>query len=195
MAPGIPQKDAKEVPLASPPPRPVIGATAGVKGSFPDDRAAGVAQAFAGVTLARWELAAFARWEIEHDAESNPDANAPSGKLRYSAFGGGVMAGRRQPFGPLVLVGGARAALFGAEQERTGQKRSKGLGAREEEFLDPRLGLYVGCILNESSRVRVRLQVDGDAGLIVHRSELADLGVFPRWNLGISLGAETAVFQ
>lgn len=196
--PAVPLKDAKDAkdpPLASATARPLIGAAAGVKGSFPDDRVAAIAQILAGITLRRWELAAFARWEIEHDAAPKPEANAPPGKLRNSAFGGGVMLGRRQPVGPLVVIGGARAALFAAEQERAGQKKSQGQGAREDAFLDPRLGVYVGCILNESSRVRVRVQVDGDAGLMVHRSEVADLGAFPRWNLGVSLGAETALFQ
>jgi hypothetical protein len=185
--------DTKE----QPPPRStalVLGAGGGVKGSWPNDTVAAVGQIFAGVSFPRWELAGFARWEIEHDAEANADVAAPSGKLRYSALGGGVMAGRRQPLGPVVLIGGARAALFDAEEERI--KRQDGRQGRfqHEEFLDPRLGLYAGCIFVASSRLRVRVQMDGDAGVVVHRSELAELPAFPRWNLGVSLGAETSFF-
>ena len=106
---------------------------------------------------------------------------------------GGVMFGRRQPLGPIVLIGGARAAAFSAEVELAGASASKDMkrdNHRHDEFLDPRVGLYAGCMLSETSRLRVRMQVDGDAGVLVHRTELADMQAFPRWNLGVSLGAE-----
>lgn len=168
----------------------LLGAGAGVKGSWPGDTLAAVSQIFVGVQLSRWELAAFGRWEIEHDAQSD----ASAGRLRFSALGGGAMFGRREALGPLVLLAGARAAVFDAEEERTGQHNERHDGRQHEEFLDPRLGLYAGCIVSESSRLRFRIQIDGDAGLIVHRTELAELPAFPRWNLGLSVGAETAFF-
>jgi hypothetical protein len=168
----------------------LIGAAAGVKESFPNDTVAGVGQIFAGISYAHWELAGFGRWELEHDAEGAMEKTANSGKLRYSAVGGGTMAGRRQAVGPIVLVAGVRAAVFGAEEERTGQREPGRPGKKEAAFLDPRLGLYAGCILTETSRVRLRAQVDGDAGLLVHRDEMAELSPFPRWNLGVSVGAE-----
>ncbi|CAN5925581.1 hypothetical protein BH11MYX4_BH11MYX4_06390 [soil metagenome] len=52
------------------------------------------------------------------------------------------------------------------------------------------LGLYAGVVATESSRLRMRVEVDGDMGVVAHRAEVADPGAFPRWNLGISLGAE-----
>lgn len=172
-------------------PRVLVGAGAGVKASFPNDSVAGVGQIFVGMTLARWELAGFGRWELEHDAHDAESESATKGKLRYSAIGGGAMFGRRQPLGPLVLIGGARAAVYGAEQERVGGPKVDGRSThKSENFLDPRVGLYAGCVVSESSRLRVRVQVDGDLGLVEHRAELADLGTFPRWNVGLSLGAE-----
>ncbi len=172
-------------------PRVLVGAGAGVKASFPNDSVAGVGQIFVGMTYARWELAGFGRWELEHDAHDQESESATKGRLRYSAIGGGTMFGRRQPVGPLVLVGGARTAVYGAEQERAGGPKVDGRSTRKREsFFDPRVGLYAGCVVSESSRLRMRVQVDGDMGLVVHRAELADLGAFPRWNLGLSLGAE-----
>lgn len=169
----------------------LLGAGAGVKGSFPRDALAGVGQVFAGTSFGRWELAAFGRWELEHDAPS--DANVR--RVRYSALGGGGMFGRREPIGPFLLLAGARAAVLAAEEERVGHHEAGREGKVEDSFLDPRLGLYAGCILLESSRVRFRVQVDADAGLVEHRTELAQLPSFPRWNLGISLGAETGLFR
>lgn len=171
-------------------PRVLVGAGAGVKNSWPNDSLTGVGQIFVGMTLAHWEVAAFGRLELEHDADEN-DSVTTASKLRYSAIGGGAMAGRREHVGPLILVGGARAAVYDAELERVAPKTPNAVrAARRDEFLDPRLGLYAGVVATESSRLRVRVEVDGDMGVVVHRAELADLGAFPRWNLGISLGAE-----
>lgn len=161
----------------------LLGAAAGVKQSWPRDTVAAVGQGFVGLSLPRWELAAFGRWEMEHDA-----ANDAGTRLRFSAIGGGAMFGRRETVGPLVLFAGTRAALFDAEEETKHDDRRE--AKHRSEFLDPRLGLYAGCIFAESSRVRFRVQVDGDAGLLVHRSDVAELPAFPRWNLGVSLGAE-----
>ncbi len=139
----------------------------------------------------RLELAAFGRWELEHDAPA--DANARP--LRYSAVGGGAMFGRRESIGPFIVLAGARAAVLAAEEERGGRRDASREAKVSETFLDPRLGLYAGCIFLETSRVRFRVQVDADAGLVQHRTELAELPSFPRWNLGISLGAETGLFR
>ncbi len=182
---------ARGSPLRSEAPRLLLGAGAGVKGSFPRDTLAGVGQVFAGASFARWELAAFGRWELEHDAPS--DANVR--RLRFSAVGGGAMLGRREPVGPFILLAGARAAVLAAEEERVGHHDTGREGKVFDDFLDPRLGLYAGCILLESSRVRFRVEVDADAGLVEHRTEVAELPGFPRWNLGISLGAETGLFR
>ena len=174
-------------------PRVLLGAGAGVKNSWPNDSLTGVGQVFVGMTLTRWEVAAFGRLELEHDADddANQAVTTTVGRLRYSAIGGGAMFGRREHVGPLVLVGGARAAVYDAEVERVAPKTPTRPTPRRDEFLDPRVGLYAGVVATESSRLRVRVQVDGDMGVVVHRAELADLGAFPRWNLGISLGAET----
>jgi hypothetical protein len=169
----------------------LLGAGAGVKGSFPRDALAGVGQLFAGATLARWELAAFGRWELEHDGA----ADASARRLRYSAVGGGAMFGRREVLGPVVVIAGVRAAVLAAEEERVGHKDVPREPKVADSFVDPRLGLYAGCIFAELSRVRFRVQVDADAGVAQHRAELAELPAFPRWNLGISLGAETGLFR
>lgn len=169
----------------------LLGAGAGVKGSFPRDTVAGVGQVFAGASFGRWELAAFGRWELEHDAPA--DANVR--RLRYSAIGGGGMFGRREPIGPFVLIAGTRASVLAGEAERVGHHDALRDGKVSASFLDPRLGVYVGCILLESSRVRLRVQVDADAGLVEQRTAFAELPGFPRWNLGISLGAETGLFR
>jgi hypothetical protein len=183
-----------EVPVPVPPsdaPHLLLGAGAGVKGSFPHDVVAGVGQVFAGASFARWELAAFGRLELEHDAPTDGNER----RLQYSAVGGGAMFGRREPIGPLVLIAGARAAVLAAEEERGGRHDGSGQGKVTDTFLDPRLGLYAGCIFLESSRVRFRVQVDADGGVLQHRAELAELPAFPRWNLGVSLGAETGLFR
>ena len=183
-------KDALERPKVDAP-RVLVGAGAGMKGGWPSDSVTAVGQVYAGMTKAHWELAGFGRWELEHDAHDDSSSASTHGRLRHSAVGGGAMFARRQPVGPLVLVGGARAALYLAEQERAGGPKVAGRSSHEsEEFFDPRLGLYGACVVSESSRLRVRVQVDGDMGLVVHRAELADLGAFPRWNMGLSLGAE-----
>jgi hypothetical protein len=167
----------------------VVGAGAGLKQSWPGDSIAAVAQFYAGAVVARWELGAFGRWEVEHDA-----ATDATGRVRYSAVGGGAMLGRREPIGPFVLLVGARVALFSAEIERVLPREGQRDRKRHDDFLDPRLGLYAGCIFIESPKLRLRVQVDGDAGVVVHRAEYADLGPFPRWNLGVSLGAEAGFF-
>ena len=175
-------------------PRALVGAGAGVKNGWPNDSLTGVGQVFLGMTLTQWEVAAFGRIELEHDADEDDDANGTAtstvGRLRYSAIGGGAMVGRREHVGPLVLVGGARAAVYGAELERVAPRTPNRPAPQRDEFLDPRLGLYAGVVATESSRLRVRVEIDGDMGVVVHRAELAELGAFPRWNLGISLGAE-----
>jgi len=187
-----PPRDALEPPKKVDAPRVLMGAGAGImKGGWPSDSVAAVGQVYAGMTKAHWELAGFGRWELEHDADADSSRASTHGRLRYSAVGGGAMVARRQPVGPLVLIGGARAALYLAEQERAGGPKVAGRSTHEsEEFFDPRLGLYAACVVSESSRLRLRVQVDGDMGLVVHRAELADLGAFPRWNMGLSLGAE-----
>jgi hypothetical protein len=183
-----PAKDAAKLDAKRDVLRPLVGAGAGVKGSFPRDTVSGVGQIFAGMSLEHWELAAFGRWELEHDAP--PEAS--TGHDRFSSIGGGAMFGRREKLGPLVLIAGARAAVFNAEVERHGAHDEAHTGRVDRDFLDPRVGLYVGCILAESSRVRFRTQVDGDAGVLAHRTELAELPTLPRWNLGVSIGAETS---
>ena len=180
-----PAKDAKQTVPRKDSPRLLLGAGVGVEGGWPRDTLGAVGEVFAGMSLARWELAAFGRWEV--DAESD----GSSGRLEVSAIGGGAMFGRRERVGPLVLIGGARAGLFDAEQEvRRGHDWAQKARFRDE-FLDPRFGLYAGCIVSESSLVRFRFQVDADAGLVAHRSELPELPAFPRWHLAVSIGAET----
>jgi hypothetical protein len=198
LAPALATGEAADAPrrVTTAGPSMLLGAGAGVKGSFPRDMLAAVGQVFVGMSLEHWELAAFGRWELEHDARVAPDASARH--LKYSALGGGAMLGRRETVGPLIFVAGTRAAAFAAEEERSGH-HDDGAASKppraEEKFLDPRLGLYAGCIVSESSRVRFRIQVDADAGLVEHRAQLAELPNFPRWNLGISLGAETGLFR
>lgn len=170
----------------------LVGAGGGIKNSLHGDAVAAIGEAFVGVRISRWELAAFGRLESEHAADEDDDAGTRS--LRYAATGAGAMGGVRQPVGPLVLVAGARASLFAAEQER-GSRRDTAPGARiRDRFLDPRIGLYAGCVFAELSRLRFRFQVDGDAGLVDHRAANADVGAVPRWNLAASIGAELAAF-
>lgn len=172
-------------------PRLLVGAAAGAKQSWPGDTVAALGQVFGGFAVLGWEVAAFGRWETEHDGQSD----ARTRRLRYGAIGGGAMVGRREALGPVLLIAGVRAAVFSAEVE---QKAAAGEVAHarkhDDEFVDPRIGLYTACIFAETSAVRMRVQVDGDAGLLVHRAEFASLAPFPRWNLGLSLGAEVGFF-
>jgi hypothetical protein len=165
----------------------LLGVGGGVK-VWPGSPASAVGQVAVAWVHERWELGLIARWEPGDASQT------ATGHLHVSALGGRATLGRREPIGDLVLVFGSSAGVFVAQEDY----KQQGLDDEpnrlkvHDAFVDPRLGAYVGLVVPTSQRFRLRAQVDGEVALSSYTPESAYLTAFPRWNFGLTLGAEAA---
>ncbi|MDB4993222.1 MAG: hypothetical protein JWM74_654, partial [Myxococcaceae bacterium] len=84
--------------------RVLVGVAGGVKGGAPGDGAAALGRVVLGVANEHWEGFAFGRWDLEHAMTA---AAPPGERVTIGSLGAGVLGGRRQPIGSLVLVLGS----------------------------------------------------------------------------------------
>ena len=169
--------------------RVVVGAAGGVKGGARGDGAAALGRVLVGVSNGHWEALAFGRWDVEHTMTA---AARTGDRVSIASMGAGVLGGRRQPIGSLVLVLGSGVGVYSVDQELHVEPGS--LSPKRvvhETFAEPRVDAYFGLIVPASSRLRFRMQLEGQLALLAHASR-ADFPAAPRWTTGITLGAEAA---
>jgi hypothetical protein len=180
-APSIREQDTRA--------RVVIGAAGGVKGGAPGDAVAPLARVVLGVANAHWEAFAFGRWDVEHTMA----ATSPAGEVRLGSIGGGVLGGRRQRLGALVLVLGSGVGVYSSDAELHNEaEHALGHHALHDTFAEPRLDAYLGLVVPASSRLRLRMQVEGELALLRHQPSRPEFPAAPGWTMGLTLGAEAA---
>ncbi len=169
--------------------RVLAGAAGGVKGGAPGDGAAALGRVVVGVANEHWEGFAFGRWDLEHAMT----AATPSGeRATIGSLGAGVIGGRRQPIGSLVLVLGSGLGVYSVDEElHLDPASSRPKHVQHDTFVEPRLDAYFGLVVPVSSRLRFRMQLEGQLALLLHDARM-DFPEAPRWTTGITLGAEAA---
>jgi hypothetical protein len=149
------------------------------------DVASPMGQISAGVAVASWEITGFGRWELEH----HQSEHETYGRTTLGALGGGAALGRRQALGPTVLTFGATFGVYATEQEQSG-RRPAGSSRADDSFVDPRAGLYVGCLIPASAHLRTRAQVGGELAMIDHDGEQGRFPDVHPWSLGLTIGVD-----
>ena len=126
----------------------LLGLEAGARMGWPGRFVSPVLGGFAGVSLVRWEIGIFGRWETSYSSGIQP---LPPG-VQLSAVVAGVTFGRRIPLSSGVALL-AQAHLGGAIVSEEGSETNELHGDTEGES---RAGLSVGLSLPHDAAVRFR---------------------------------------
>lgn len=167
----------------------LVAAGAGLRTDAEGGRVAPTAQVTATVAVGRWEIGGFGRFEAERGISGDSSL-----RPRAEAFGGGIVAGRRETVGPVWLVYGGNVGLYASEiEQRRGDASVTARSGRlvEDESTQPRLGVFFGAVFPRSARFRLRAQVDADLALARGAADASGLPKSPQWGLGFTLGVET----
>jgi hypothetical protein len=152
----------------------------------------------AALAIGKWELGVQGRWEAHYAYISEEHDDSGTEPPGTAGLGAGVTAGRRQPIGNTLLVGGIMLNVTslhdGTDEEDPGETEAD-RKAREERNgrAEARAGVYTGFVFPRRSSVRFRSDVSAE--IVPHSIGASETGpdgipLMPWWAVGFTLGME-----